>query len=138
MDQNRVVMEVLEQFILLCKEFANGNYDKANELLELTKEEEHPRLIADLAESFGMMIVKIEAREMRLEQIIEDLEKTKGELEIAKKKLALENVGLKNELRKLRIEIDHSQKAQDVADITETDYFKYLEKKAKDLKAPKK
>jgi hypothetical protein len=35
----------------------------------------------------------------------------------------------------VRIEIDHSQKAKDVAEITETDYFKYLQKKAKDLKA---
>lgn len=134
MDRNLVQMEVLERFIFLCKEFAAGNYDKVNELLGLTKEEEQPRLISELAESFGMMIIQIEAREFRLEQIIEDLEKTKEELEIAKKKLAMENIELKNELRKVRIEINHSQKAKDVAEITETEYFKYLQKKAKDLK----
>jgi PAS domain S-box-containing protein len=131
----QIALEVLEQLIALCKEFAAGNYDKVNDLVQLTKEQEQPRLIADLAESFSMMILKIEAREFRLEQIIEDLEKTKKELEIAKKRLSLENIDLKNELRKLRIEIDHSQKVNDVADITETDYFKYLQKKAKDLKA---
>lgn len=135
MNQDRITIEVLERFISLCKEFAAGHYDRVNELLDLTKEKEHPKFLSELAESFGMMIIQIEAREFRLEQIIEDLEKTKKELEIAKKRLSLENIDLKNELRKLRIEIDHSQKVNDVADITETDYFKYLQKKAKDLKA---
>jgi hypothetical protein len=135
MEINSVNFNVLEQFILLCKEFASGNYNKIENLFELTKEQEQPRLIAELAESFGMMIMKIEAREFRLEQIIEDLKKTKEELEIAKKKLAMENVKLKNEVHKLHIEIDHSQKAKDVVTITETDYFKYLQKKAEDLRA---
>ena len=135
MDQDSVKIEVLEHLIVLCKEFASGNYDKVDDLLELTKEQEEPKLIAELAESFGMMIIQIEAREFRLEQIIEDLEKTKKELEIAKKRLARENVELKNELRKLRVEIDPSQKAKDVAEITETDYFRDLQRKAKDLRA---
>ena len=135
MDTKRMTLEVLEQLIGLCKEFAAGNYDKVNDLVELTKEEEQPKLIAELAESFSMMILKIEAREFRLEQIIEDLEKTKKELEIAKKKLAVENVKLKNEVHKLHIEIDHFQKAQDVGKITETDYFKSLQEKAKELKS---
>ena len=135
MNQDSVKIEVFEHLIVLCKEFALGNYEKVDDLLELTKEQEKPRLIAELAESFGMMIIQIEAREFRLEQIIEDLEKTKRELEIAKKKLARENVELKNELRKLRVEIDPSQKAKDVAEITETEYFRDLQKKARDLKA---
>ena len=135
MDTKRMTLEVLEQLIVLCKEFAAGNYDKVNDLVELTKEQEQPKLIADLAESFSMMILKIEAREFRLEQIIEDLEKTKEELEIAKKKLAMENVKLKNEVHKLHIGIDHFQKAQDVVKITETDYFKSLQEKAKELKS---
>jgi hypothetical protein len=127
-------MEVLERLIVLCQEFARGNYEKVNELSELTIAREHPRVVAELAESFGMMMVKVEAREVRLEQIIEDLEKTKRELEIARKKLAMENVELKKELHKLQVEIDHSQKARDVAEITETDYFKSLQEKARDLK----
>ena len=135
MATREVTLEILEQFILMCKEFAAGNYDKVDSLLELTKEQEQPTLIAEMAESFSMMIVQVEAREFRLEQIIEDLERTKEELEIAKKKLAIENVKLKNEVHKLHIEIDHSQKTKDVVEITETDYFKYLEKKARGLKA---
>ena len=135
MEINSVNSNVLEQFILLCKEFASGNYNKIDNLFDLTKEQEQPRLIAELAESFGMMIMKIEAREFKLEQIIEDLKKTKEELEIARKKLAIENVKLKNEVHQLHIEIDHSQKAKDVVTITETDYFKYLQKKAEDLRA---
>jgi hypothetical protein len=34
----------------------------------------------ELAESFGMMMVKVEAREFRLKQIIEELEDTKARL----------------------------------------------------------
>ena len=135
MESHPVTLDVLERFIVLCREFAAGNYNKIEDLFELTKEQEQPKLIAELAESFGMMIMKIEAREFRLEQIIEDLTKTKEELEIAKKKLAMENVNLKNEVHKLHIEIDHSQKAKDVVKITETDYFQYLKKKAEDLRA---
>ena len=135
MESHLITLDVLERFIVLCREFATGNYNKIEDLFELTKEQEQPKLIAELAESFGMMIMKIEAREFRLEQIIEDLTKTKEELEIAKKKLAMENVNLKNEVHKLHIEIDHSQKAKDVVKITETDYFQYLKKKAEDLRA---
>ena len=57
MNQDRIKIEVLERFISLCKEFAAGNYDRVNELLDLTKEKEHPELLSELAESFGMMII---------------------------------------------------------------------------------
>lgn len=41
---------------------------------------------------------------------------------------------LKQQVAELRIEIDEAKKAQQVAEITETDYFKQLRKKANDLR----
>ncbi len=42
--------------------------------------------------------------------------------------------GLRREVRELRIEIDESKKARQVAEITETDYFQQLQQRAKDLR----
>jgi len=130
--------EVLRELISLCKEFAQGKYQKTEDLFELTKKGAYPDLIPELAESFGMMVVQIEAREFRLEQIIEDLEKTKADLEIARQKLAQENIRLKSEVRQLRIGIDHTKKAKEVAKITDTDYFKDLRKRAEKIKGSRK
>jgi DNA-binding response OmpR family regulator len=41
---------------------------------------------------------------------------------------------LKQEVQQLRIEIDHTKTARQVAEIAETDYFKYLEAKADQLR----
>ena len=65
-----------------CKKIASGKYDKANaeRLFEFAKKGRYPGFLSELAESFGMMMVKIEAREFRLKQIIEELEKAKAKL----------------------------------------------------------
>ncbi|RJR31919.1 MAG: sigma-54-dependent Fis family transcriptional regulator, partial [Desulfobacteraceae bacterium] len=84
---------------MVCEEIAKGRYKKAKQLFELTKEEKYPRLIARLAESFGMMMVKVEAREYHLEGVIEDLRKTQKELAASKDRLAEENVSLRQSLR---------------------------------------
>jgi hypothetical protein len=41
---------------------------------------------------------------------------------------------LKQQVAELRIEIDEVKKAQQVAEITETEYFKELRRKANDLR----
>lgn len=41
---------------------------------------------------------------------------------------------LKNEIQVLRIEIDHAQKTRQVSEITDTEYFQELQRKAKDLR----
>jgi transcriptional regulator with PAS, ATPase and Fis domain len=56
-------------------------------------------LIVELAESFGMMIVKLETREFRLQQSIEELEGVNRELQLARQTLASENRHLKHHLR---------------------------------------
>ena len=79
MDFERYYIELLEMLNSLCKKIAAGNYTQADvdKLFELTKTKRYPGIFSELAESFGMMMVKVEAREFRLKQIIEEIEKEK-------------------------------------------------------------
>jgi transcriptional regulator with PAS, ATPase and Fis domain len=91
--------ELLKYLLELCNLISNGRYTKADELFELTKAGTYPRIITDLAEAFGMMMVQVEAREFHLSGIIEDLRAVQSELSRAKEILARENVVLKKDLR---------------------------------------
>jgi len=42
---------------------------------------------------------------------------------------------LRNEIRELRIEIDHVKREKQVAEITDSDYFRQLQQKAQEIKA---
>lgn len=64
---------LLDRLIAVAEDLSMGRYGKYDEIFELTKSGQYPPLITRLAESFGMMAVKVEAREYRLEQIIEEL-----------------------------------------------------------------
>jgi vacuolar-type H+-ATPase subunit I/STV1 len=83
MDLERYYLDLFEMLNSACKKIAAGKYEKsdADRLFEFAKEGRYPSLLAELAESFGMMLVKIEAREFELAQIIEELEKAKAKLE---------------------------------------------------------
>jgi transcriptional regulator with PAS, ATPase and Fis domain len=94
------VKNLLNRLISVAENVSMGRYGMHNVIFELTKTGQYPRLITRLAESFGMMIVKVEAREFHLEQIIEDLKKTQAELFAAKQKLSHENINLKKNLRR--------------------------------------
>ncbi len=84
---------IFQDLIRLTGEVSRGNYDNAREIFEFTKTDQYPELIAELAETFGMMLVQVEAREYRLEQMIEDLNQKKQELEETLRKVELlENV----------------------------------------------
>ncbi|WP_461833105.1 sigma-54 interaction domain-containing protein [Desulfothermus sp.] len=85
--------------IKITEAISKGSYDEAQKLFELTKEDKYPEEITSLAESFGLMLVKVEAREFHLKEIIKELEKAKAELEIARQKLALENKDLKQTIK---------------------------------------
>lgn len=82
----------------ICHDLAWGRYDRAEELFNLTKNKNYPDRIASLAESFGMMLVKVEAREFRMEQMIEELKQNSEALEIARRQLIKENRGLERGL----------------------------------------
>ncbi len=90
---------LLRSLIQLCGEIAAGKYGHAQELFELTKEGTYPPLVAQLAESFGMMMVQVETREYGLVEIIEKLKAAEAALAGAKERLAQENVRLKQTLR---------------------------------------
>ena len=61
------------------KKIAYSNYDKKDveRLFELSKTGKYPALFSEMAESFAMMMVKVEARDFHLKQVIEELEKIK-------------------------------------------------------------
>ena len=75
-------IDLLEMLNSLCKKIASGKYDKRDveKLFELSKTDRYPGIFTELAESFGMMMVKVEAREFRPKQIIEELNETKAKL----------------------------------------------------------
>jgi transcriptional regulator with PAS, ATPase and Fis domain len=90
---------LIDRLIQLCDEVAQGHYENAHDLFELTKTRHYPDPVTKLAESFGMMLVKVEAREYRLETLVEELTKTKEQLEEASRKLQAENIHLKAHLK---------------------------------------
>ena len=87
--------ELIRRLIELSNDIARGSYDEADKIFEYTKSGQYPELISELAESFGLMTVKIEAREFQLEQMIEQLRDKNIELEKTLQKVALlENIKL--------------------------------------------
>jgi putative nucleotidyltransferase with HDIG domain len=60
----------LERLLGLIQEVAAGHY--SNDIMELTRPEV-PEPVRTIAEAMGMMMVKVEAREVRLEMLVEDL-----------------------------------------------------------------
>ena len=83
MDFEHYYLDLFELLNQSCKKISTGNYSRkdANLLFELAKKGRYPSFLSELAESFGMMMVKVEAREYRLHETIAELEKAKGELE---------------------------------------------------------
>ena len=82
MDFASYYLELFEMLNQACKKIASGDYsqEEAERLFELAKRERYPSLLADLAESFGMMMVKIEAREFKMKQMVEELEQAKAQV----------------------------------------------------------
>ena len=80
---------LLQHLLHLTNEVAKGHYDQSESLFEYTKTGQYPELIVELAESFGLMAVKIEAREYRLEETIEELHRKNAALEASLQKVRL-------------------------------------------------
>ena len=74
-------IDLLDTLNSSFKKIASGNYDKkdVDRLFDLSKSGKYPSLFTEMAESFGMMLVKVEAREFQLKETIEKLEKTTAE-----------------------------------------------------------
>lgn len=69
---------LFEILLNAAKKVSMGAYDQTNSLMELTNQDKYPALVSQLAEAFGMMIVQVEARELNLEQLLDQL-KTKNQ-----------------------------------------------------------
>jgi phosphoribosyl-ATP pyrophosphohydrolase len=75
----RYYIDLLDLMNSSFKKIAYSNYDKKDveRLFELSKTGKYPALFSEMAESFAMMMVKVEARDFHLKQVIEELEKIK-------------------------------------------------------------
>jgi signal transduction histidine kinase len=85
--QFQEIEKMLEQLIAVAENLSMGRYGDHDQIYAMTDGEQYPPVIARFAEAFGMMAVKIEAREYRLEQIIDDLTATKDQLTISNTRL---------------------------------------------------
>ena len=76
-------IDLLDTLNSSFKKIASGKYDKkdVDRLFDLSKSGKYPSLFTEMAESFGMMMVKVEAREFQLKQTIEKLEEAEAKLE---------------------------------------------------------
>lgn len=79
--------KLIRRLISNAKKIQRAKYHDLEELYDLTKGSIYPENIAGLAESFGMMAVKLEAREYKLEQTINDLKETSEKLRLSNEKL---------------------------------------------------
>lgn len=93
------IQNLTETLARVCSAIAMGDYNQAHKLFRMTSDHAGSPVIGALAEAFGMMLVKVEAREFRLEQIIEELQETTEQLEHAKRIISKENSRLRRDLR---------------------------------------
>lgn len=74
--------ELIRKLNALARAVTNGNYDNSevDDLFKLTQKGRYPSIFTELAESFGLMLVKLEVKEFSLEQISFELNRAKGSL----------------------------------------------------------
>ena len=127
-------LEPLARLRALCGEISLGRYDQVDALLAMTGDPSIPEPVRQLAEDFGMMLVRIEAREFNLAGTLAELEDAKRQLEVANARLATDNRALTAEVDRLRIRIDVMSRDREVQEISETDYFRSLQDRARALR----
>ncbi len=97
MDKSETVF--LNALIDLCENLAFGKTADENTLFSLTRQGAAPDHFVRLAEAFGMMLVKVEAREFHRAELIKTLQIRNEELENARRLLAERNVQLARNLQ---------------------------------------
>ncbi len=78
---NQNLASVVAALTTHAREIIAGSYKNVDRVFHLTDQRAHAPEVAELAEAFGMMSVKVEAREFALEQTIEELRENKRALE---------------------------------------------------------
>lgn len=86
--------EFFESLITLCESIAWGKTVDEDKLFNLTIYGSAPRQVMRLAEAFGLMLVKLETKDLQQAQLINDLQIRNKELKTAKKILAEKNIHL--------------------------------------------
>jgi HD-GYP domain-containing protein (c-di-GMP phosphodiesterase class II) len=64
-------MQGIDALVRIIQEIASGQY--SNDIMALTREDQ-PKTVRTIAEAMGLMMVKVEAREYRLELMVKELE----------------------------------------------------------------
>lgn len=90
--------QILNRLAEVCTKISQCDYTTANELFSYTIAGKYPGITANLAESFGMMLVKLEAREYQLGKTIAKLDETCRQLTLGSSTLRRENKKLRESL----------------------------------------
>jgi len=126
--------QALRKLDQICRQIAHGNSGYTDELFALTCAEDASDTIRQLAESFGFMLVQVEARETRLTWLVEELQELKVQLEEANGQLRKENASLSSTVAQLTVEIDRQRFKREVGAIAESEYFQNLQRRARSLR----
>ncbi len=130
-DADQAFLEDLRGY---CEKLAVGDYATIDGLFALTGNTDAPPIVQALAEAFGSMAVQIEAREYRLTEMLADLQDAHRRLEAVHQAVASENVALRGDVARLKIEIDEARKDTEVSEIVESDYFQMLQDRARGMR----
>jgi hypothetical protein len=126
--------QLLDNLKRVCGRIAEGEYGDLEDLFLMTGSTSLPPVISELAEAFASMAVQVEAREFRLNEMLAELNEANRQLSEAHKLIASENVVLRDQVQRLRIEIDYSRRDKEVSEIAETDYFQTLRSRAQEMR----
>lgn len=127
--------KAMQSLAAICEAIALGRFEEVDLLFDMVADESLPIDIRGLAETFGSMVVQVEAREFHAHQLIADLTETQRQLEAAQKQLRRENADLKQRLKKLDVQFDQKQASLEISEIVESDYFRELQSRAKSLRS---
>jgi len=86
----------------LCGSLALGQHTDPEHLFELTREGSGPDELVRLAEAFGMMLVRVEARDFHNSQLVRELQLKNAELESLHRVLVQKNDALQKDVEALR------------------------------------
>jgi len=135
MTSAKSIKPALASLARTCEAIANGRFDDVDDLHQVLTDETVEPDIRALAETFTGMVVQVEAREFHSSQLIAELTETKRQLEAAEARLRKENAELKTRLDKFEVTYDQEQAEQEIKQVSDTDYFKSLQSRAKDLRS---
>jgi len=134
MPDDEIADAYLPNLRVLCEDISVGRYESVDALMSMTGDPRLPEAVRSLAEAFGMMVVKVEAREFHLAGMLAELEEAKRQLEAANLRLAGDNRALSDEVDRLRVRIDVLSRDREVGEIADTDYFRALQSRARALR----